>query len=283
MRHPVLTRHEFERRRQQLADLQRYVAEQEQCFHLLHAALQAFVDRYTSLLGPLYLELDALESQLHAASLYLAEALRRNGLDVPLPTPPRATALPQVPRLPESAPLPRQPEGDGVVVVEPPSLKQLYRRAAMRLHPDLAPNEVLRRQREQAMMDANQAYAEGNRFLLERLLLDAGEDPLKVTGSNGDAMLEWLRRSELAVQGRLRVVQAHLISLQAHPMHQLMQAIEGAEGRGLAPFEIMQSRLRTQIGQRRQELYIGQRLQPESELAAAFLAQRVERLGASAC
>ena len=48
----------------------------------------------------------------------------------------------------------------------------------MRLHSDLAPNESLRRQREQAMMDANQAYAEGNRFLLERLLLDAGEDPL---------------------------------------------------------------------------------------------------------
>lgn len=282
MRHPVLTRHEFERRQQQLADLQRYVAEQEQSFHFLHISLQAFVDRYIDLLGPLYLELDALESQLHSASVHLAEALRRNGLAAPLPTPPRATALPRVPRLPEAAPLPQQPAGEGVVEVEPPSLKQLYRRAAMRLHPDLAPNELLRRRREQAMMEANQAYAEGNRFLLERLLLEAGEDPLKVTGSNGDAVLEWLRRSELAVQGRLRVVQAHLVALQAHPMHQLMQAIEGAEGRGLAPFEVMQSRLRTQISQRRQELYIGQRLQPESELAVAFLTQRVERMGASA-
>ncbi|MDT8998570.1 hypothetical protein RQP53_04715 [Paucibacter sp. APW11] len=280
MRTPTITRHELARRRGQLSDLQAYVQSLEGEFGALHQRLQEFVARYTDLLGPLYLELDALESQLHLATSYLSEALRRNGVDVRMPMPPKPTALPQLPTLPAAAPLPHEPQG-GMVEIEPPSLKQLYRRAAMRLHPDLARSDIERLQRETDMIDANAAYAAGDRPRLERLLLRAGEDPLKVTGSNGDAVLEWLRRSELGVQGRLRVVQAHLLALQAHPMHQLLQAISQAEAKGLDPMAVMASRLRTQIAERRQELYIGQRLQPESSLAQAFLHQRIERMGAA--
>ena len=45
------------------------------------------------------------------------------------------------------------------------------------------------------------------------------------------------------------------------------------------PLAIMANRLRAQITERRQELYIGQRLQPESSMAEAFLRQRQQRLG----
>lgn len=280
IRPATITRHELARRRSQLADLRRYLASQEEEFARLREQVQAFLARYTQELGSLYMELDALESQLHAATSYLYEALLRNGVQVSKPLPPRATALPVLPQLPVGAPFPEEPAG-GMVEVAPPTLKQLYRRAAMRLHPDFARNEAERRQREQQMISANEAYAVGDRPRLEHLLLQAGEDPLKVVGNNGDAVLEWLRRSELAVQGRTRVVQAHLLSLQAHPMHQLSEAIVRAEGKGLDPLGIMASRLRAQIGERRQELYIGQRLQPESKLAPAFVHQRVERMGAA--
>lgn len=278
--HLAITRHELERRRAQLADLRRYLASQEHDYRALRAQLQAFIDRYCEQLGPLYLEHDALESQLHTALRLLSEALRRNGMEARTPDPPRATALPHLAHLPDGGPLPPEPQG-GLDDVAPPSLKQLYRRAAMRLHPDLATADSQRCQREQQMVAVNEAYAAHDRVRLEALLLAAGEDPVKVSGSDRQTQMEWLRRAELAVQGRLRVVQAHLVALQAHPMHQLWQAVARAEAKGLDPLAVMAMRLRTQIAERRQELYIGQRLQPESLLALDFLRRRVER--ASAC
>lgn len=274
----AITRHELERRRSQLSELRRYLAQQEQTFTDTRNTVQAFVDRYAATLGPLYMELDALESQLHSATSYLVDALRRNGIDAASPRLPQATALPLIPRLPVGAQPPPEPPG-GMVELAPPLLKTLYRRAAMRFHPDLAPQASERAAREQQMMIVNEAYAAGNRPRLEALLLAVGEDPVKVTGGNADAVRAWLTRAEAAVQGRTRVVQAMLVALKAHPMHQLGQAIVRAEADGLDPFAVMAKRLRAQIGERRQELYIGQRLDADSGLAQAFLRQRAERMG----
>ncbi|MBV8122474.1 MAG: hypothetical protein JO370_00145 [Paucibacter sp.] len=265
------------RRRAQLDDLRLYLRTQEQDYEQLHQQLNTFIARYLAQLEPLYLELDALESQLHQATTGIYEALRHHGVDVSAPTPPQATPLPKLNKLPGSAPLPDVPS-HALVHGPAPTLKQLYRRAAMRLHPDLASSERERHLREQQMRSANEAYALGDRSQLASLLLDAGEDPLKVHGSNGDAVLEALRRTELAVQGRLRVVQAHRVALEAHPMHQLWQAIVHAEAKGLDPLNVMANRLKQQIAERRQEVYIGQRLDPaEADLASAFLHQRAQR------
>jgi hypothetical protein len=276
-----ITRQDLERQRLRLGDLQRQLASHEQQYARLHQRMQAFVDRYIAALGPLYLELDALESQLHSTVSGLAQALRHSGIAVGSPKSPRATELPRLPLLPAGAPMPAEPPA-GVIELPPPTLKTLYRRAAMRLHPDLAPHERERRRREQQMMSVNEAYASGDRGRLEKLLLADGEDPVKVTGGNADALSTWLSCCEQAVRGRLRVVQAHLLLLDAHPMHQLWQAIAGAEARSLDPLAVMASRLRSQIAERRRELYIGQRLQPDSGLAAAFLRRSVERMGGAA-
>lgn len=278
MNNSALSRHGLDRRKAQLQDLQRYLQSQENEFRELHTNLRTFVERYVDTLGCAYLELDALESQLHTATQYLAEALRRNGISARTPRAPQATALPTIPFLPAAAPLPPEP-ADGLIDLPPPSLKTLYRRAAMRLHPDFADTERERQRREQAMMLVNEAYAAERRHQLEALLLAAGEDPVKVTGGNADALRSWLSRCEAAVQGRLRVVQAHRVALEAHPMHQLWQAIRRAEAMGLDPFSVMVKRLHSQIAERRQELYIGQRLQPEPGLAEDFLRRRIERMG----
>ncbi|CAN5261944.1 hypothetical protein BH11PSE10_BH11PSE10_03650 [soil metagenome] len=278
MSNSAINRHELERRRSQLGELQRYLSAQEQAFQAARQTAQAFVDRYAATLGPLYMELDALESQLHSATTYLAEALRRNGINAAAPRAPQATALPLLPHLPSRAPQPPEPPG-GFVELAPPLLKTLYRRAAMRLHPDLAPHERERAQREQKMMVVNEAYAAGDRPRLEALLLATGEDPVKVTGGNADAVRNWLTRTEQAVQGRTRVVQAMHAALKTHPMHQLCHSITRAEAEGLDPFNVMAKRLNAQIAERRQELYIGQRLNAGSGLAQAFLQRRIERVG----
>ncbi len=281
MPNTAITRHDLRRRREQLDDLLRYLDVLEAEHAGLLGQLLAFRARYLQTLGPLFLELDNLEAQLHGATQLLAEALRRQGIEAAVPAAPRGKTLPEFAALPARPPLPPEPFGPRVDLA-PPSLKTLYRRAAMRLHPDLAAvgaDAAERAAREQQMMTVNAAYADSDRAALEALLLAAGEDPVRVVGGQADALRHWLGQCEHGVQGRLRVVQAHFAALKAQPMCALALAIEAAEQRGgIAPFEIMASRLRSQIAERRQELYIGERLQANSALAADFVRRRIGRL-----
>lgn len=274
----AITRHELTRRREQLQDLQRYLAVLEADHDGARAKLLGFRLRYLEALGPLMRELDELETQLHQATALLVEALKRQGVDAPVPTSPRAKAWPEVPALPDAVPLPPEPTGP-MTDLPPPSLKTLYRRAAMRFHPDLAPSGPEREVCEQRMMVVNEAYANSDRAKLESLLLAAGELPEKVIGGPADAVRAWLGLCEHMVQGRIRVVQAQTVVLHNLQMHQLRVAIERAEVGGMKPLDIMASRLRAQISERRQELYIGQRLQPDSDLAASFVKQHQARIG----
>jgi hypothetical protein len=272
----AITRHELTRRREQLQDLRRYLAVLEADHDGARAKLLGFRLRYLEALGPLMRELDELEAQLHQATALLSEALLRQGVDAPVPATPRAKAWPDVPALPEAVPLPPEPTGP-MTDLPPPSLKTLYRRAAMRFHPDLAPSGPERAVCEQRMMVVNEAYASSDRRQLETLLLAAGELPEKVIGGPADAVRAWLGLCEHLVQGRIRVVQAQMLVLQNLQMHQLRVAIERAEAGGMRPLDIMASRLRAQIAERRQELYIGQRLQPDSDLAVSFVRQHQAR------
>jgi hypothetical protein len=273
----AITRHDLTRRREQLQELKRYLAAVEADHDGARAKLLGFRQRYLEALGPLMHELDQLESQLHQATLLLHAALQREGVDAPTPAAPRPKASPDVAALPDAVPLPPEPTGP-LTDLPPPSLKTLYRRAAMRFHPDLAPSGPERAVCEQRMMIVNDAYASGDRHKLETLLLAAGELPEKVIGGPADAVRAWLGLCEHLVQGRIRVVQAQMAVLNSLQMHQLRVAIERAEAGGMRPLEIMAARLRAQITERRQELYIGERLGTDSRLAADFLRKRYERM-----
>ncbi|MBI3348976.1 MAG: hypothetical protein HY020_17425 [Burkholderiales bacterium] len=273
----AITRHELTRRREQLLDMQRYLAVLEADHDGARAKLLGFRQRYLDALGPLMRELDELEAQLLQATALLSAALKRQGVDAPLPGTPQAKAWPDAPALPDATPLPPEPTGP-LTDLPPPSLKTLYRRAAMRFHPDLAPSGPEREVCEQRMMVVNEAYAASDRGRLESLLLAAGELPEKVIGGPADAVRAWLGLCEHLVQGRIRVVQAQTAVLHNLQMHQLRVAIERAETGGMKPLEIMANRLRTQIAERRQELYIGERVGGDTSLAADFLRKRYQRL-----
>ena len=273
----AITRHELTRRREQLQDLQRYLAVIEADHDGARAKLLGFRLRYLDALGPLMRELEELEAQLQQATTLLSVALKRQGVDAPVSASQRAKAWPDIPALPAATPLPPEPTGP-LTDLPPPSLKTLYRRAAMRFHPDLAPHGPEREVCEQRMMVVNDAYANGDRHKLETLLLAAGELPERVIGGPADAVRAWLGLCEHLVQGRIRIVQAQTAVLHNLQMHQLRVAIERAEAGGMKPLDIMAARLRTQIAERRQELYIGERVGGDARLAADFLRKRYQRL-----
>jgi len=284
MQAPPITRRDLERRHAALADLRRYLDGQEHEFNERRRHVQAFAERYLSRLGPLYKELGALDAQLHRTTQDLIGMLRERGLLLAPPPheAPRST-LPQAREpsaghqarfegLPPPAPLPPVPIGADIAQWAPPTLKMLYRRAAMRIHPDRAgPDERLRAAREQMMMKLNAAYAAGERWRIEAMLLAAGEAPAQVTGGNAEALRNWLAHCEQLVQARLRLVNDARAALATQAMHKLWQSVSQAEARGLDPLQLKAAELGRQIDERRKELYIGQRLKPESNLTRAFL------------
>lgn len=269
---PQLWRLEAARRRRQLEDLQGFLATLEREYAALDTQVRAFQQRYEDWLGPGWAQVEALQGELLRALESLARA---RGAALP-PLPPQRRRKP-LPALPPAPPFPEPPASEQDASA--PTLKELHRRAAMRLHPDRAEGDADRTRREALMRDANLAYADADRATLEALLIAAGESPQRLGGFDVHAHWRWLERCEQLAQGRLRLLRAHLLLLRQHPMTVLADAVERAEARGLAPLAIMAARLAAQQQELQQQLYIGARLQPRSELAQAFLAQWQQRWG----
>lgn len=272
---PQLWRLEVARRRRQLEELQAYLVRMEAEFSALERQVLAFQADYQQRLGAGWAEVEALQGELLRTLEGLARA---DGAPLP-PLPPqrRQHALPQ---LPPAVPWPEAPPHE--VELAAPSLKDLHRRAAMRLHPDRASNETDRQRREGLMRDANLAYADHDRATLEALLIAAGESPQRLGGFDIHAHWRWLERCEQLAQGRLRLLRAHLVLLRQHPVTVLAEHVERARGRGLDALAIMALRLRSQAQELRRQLYIGERLQPRSALSRDFLAQWQARWGEGA-
>ncbi|XHS79114.1 J domain-containing protein [Burkholderiaceae bacterium UC74_6] len=293
---PVISRRDLERRHAALTDLRRYLALQEREFEHRRRQVQDFAERYQALFGPLYQELSALDTQLRTATHTLIDTMRRHGIELRLPEPStqartastQGALLSQMPQLartarfeglPPAEALPPVPVGADISQWAPPTLKMLYRRAAMRLHPDRAGSDVERPEREQLMMAVNAAFAASDRQALETLLLAAGDEPSTVHGGNAQALRNWLASCEDLVQARLRLVASYLEALSNHSLGRLCEQVTQSESRGLDPMGLMAFKLREQIAERRKELYIGQRVKPDSSLAHAFLHQRAQRGG----
>lgn len=269
---PQLWRLEAARRRRQLEELQRYLREVEAEYQTLRDQVLQFQRRYDERLAAAWAEVDALQAQLLGALEQLAHGL--GAPRPPLPPQRRTQALPCLPPAPDWPAAP--PEDAGL---QAPTLKELHRRAAMRLHPDRAADEQERERREALMRDANLAYTDRDRAALEALLIAAGESPQRLGGFDVHAQWRWLERCEDLAQGRLRVLRAHLMLLRQHPLTVLAEHVDRAQTRGLDALAIMAVRLRTQAQELRQQLYIGARLSPSSQLAGQFLAQWQARWG----
>ncbi len=269
---PTLWRLEAARRRRQLEELQHFLAGMEAEFNGLSEQVLAFMARYERQLGDAWQQVEHLNGEL----LRALDALARAQGDLPPAYPPMRHRS-SLPTLPAAVPWPDPPADEAARVA--PSLKDLHRRAAMRLHPDRADTDADRTRREALMRDANLAYADQDRATLEALLIASGESPQRLGGFDVTAHWRWLERCENLAQGRLRVVRAHLLLLRQHPMTVLADAVDRAQERGLDALAIMAARLQSQAAELAQQLYIGVRLQPSSALAQRFLAQWRDRWG----
>lgn len=205
-------REELRQRRAILAVLQRRLEQRERDLEALLDELGGFERRYEQVLGTRYARLFELFTRIAEAR---EQALTGE------PPPPRGTDA----------------AGAGCGVTEPSrrppeSARQLFRKLARRIHPDLAPDAAERERRTRLMIRANLAYEHGDTETLRKLLDEWEQDPDSVQGTGMLADLTRVIRRIMQVKARLKTVEAELDQLRNSPRMQLFTEAGAAAGRG---------------------------------------------------
>ena len=228
----------------ELAELQSRLADLELALLTLRLELGEFEKRYYAKVGPLYAELDELEAQI----------AERNAQRQPLDPKVAEVAINARSRAEES----RRTVG-AVVSLPPPvtrsqSLKDLYRAAAKRLHPDLSRDEANRAIRERLMKEANLAYEKGEENRLREILEEYDSSPDSVVGNDvGAELVRAIRRISLA-NAKIKKIEQEITDLKTSELAKLRMTVEEERQKGNDVLAQLADSLRKKIQERQQQL-----------------------------
>ena len=212
---------ELLRKREELAAIRATLAERELELVDLRSQLAAFEGRYLRQVGTLYAELDEwkariseLQARLHpsAASTAQAEEAREKA---------RQTYEEAHGEASETSDFTPSPE-----------LKRMYRKAAKRIHPDLATDPADRERRTHFMAEANRAYETGDAEALQRILDEYQDGAESVAGEGiGAELIRIIRQISLA-RTRLSAIEQELVTLRKSEIALLKKQAEEREQEG---------------------------------------------------
>jgi hypothetical protein len=219
---------------EEVAALERRVAERERDLVSVTTELQQLQARYLSELGSLYAELTALDQEL-------AQAEIKAGL--------------RVPDAPEGGeaegPATLEPAGCSSTSAPSNALKAMFRDIARAVHPDAAPaahtDERTRYRRHSLMAEANRAYAERDEDRL-RLILRAWKlDEDAATCADPEAERARLHRRAAAFTERLAALDADFDALRSSAIARLKTRIDEARRQGWDLFAEMVRQIKREI------------------------------------
>ena len=230
----------------ELASLESTLVQKELELRTLQAQLRVFEAEYFRIVGIRYAELDEIKAKI------LEFQARRN----PENEKARQRAEQARFRAEESA-----KETRGFLEKEKPkkfspseSLKNLYRRVAKSIHPDLATDERECARRQRLMAEANRAYEEGNEARLEAILRGWESSPDRVNGEGVGAELIRVIRKIAQVEERLQAIESEIAKLKGSELYRLKLKVEEAERKGRDLLHEMASQLDDEISLARQKL-----------------------------
>lgn len=216
----------FDRQAAELARLQAELAESELQLATLTAELSAFEVVYLRTIGLRYAELDGVEAEIAALLATRSPGDRSAGE--------RAAAARERAEESEQAAQWATAGEDEVERFEPSEdLKRLYRRAAKRLHPDLADDDDDRARRQRFMAEANHAYAQGDEEGLRELLQDWESHAEAVAGDSPDLELRRVCRMIDQARRRLDAIAAELLTLERSDLCLLYRRLDRARRVGV--------------------------------------------------
>lgn len=212
---------ELQKYKARLALLREDLAQWETDLHTLQTQLGAFNARYLQAVGHLLVEIDRLRAEIARlrALLYPEEVEEEE-----------ARKAEEQARATEEAV--GEAKGRKTKFEAPEELKDLYRKAAKRFHPDLASDPADRARRERLMKEINLAYEAGDLERLQRLLQEEGELPEEEPGESiGEQLVRIIRKID-QVEKRLYEIRQHIKALQESDLYDLMVRAEKAEREG---------------------------------------------------
>lgn len=233
---------ELQRKHGELASIRVALAERELELADLRAQLKAFEGQYLREVGVLYAELDdwdartaELEARLEssASARERAARARKRADDTHEATHGEASKTPNF-----------QPSAD---------LKNLFRDAAKRIHPDFAKDDADRERRTRFMAQANEAYSRGDAETLQQILDEYRDSSDFVPGEGIAAELIRIIRQIAAAKTHIAAIEQELESLRASDLAKLRQDVQTAEEQGRDLLTELATTVRGQLERARKE------------------------------
>lgn len=244
---------ELERKKAVLAELEAQLADRELELASFQADLVHFERQYLQTVGRRYAVLDDLKAKIAEARARQSPQ-RADVLDQARQARARAQesaravgeAGPEVPLLEDAVP-PSRPDRSE-------SLRNLYRQAAMLLHPDRTLDGGEKEKRRQLMAEANEAYRRGDEEWLRAILREWHTSPENVQGDGPGAELIRVIRMIAQVEKRLKAIAAEMEQLRQGELFKLKSQVEEARGNGRDILKDLCDRLDGEIARARDEL-----------------------------
>ncbi|MGV1017562.1 MAG: J domain-containing protein [Fluviibacter phosphoraccumulans] len=235
---------ELQRLKTDQTELEINVADSELEHGTLKTETARFKQRYYQTVGRLYAELDdwiakvaraqagkfpkneELETEAKAAEKQAEKSAEEAGIKEPVPEP-----LPEI----------------------TPELKQLFRKAAMLIHPDRATTDQERQRRTVLMAQINCAYEKGNQAEIEKIVSEFGQDPEAIAGDDvGSQIVKAIRRIA-QLKRRLGELLGLIDEIRQSEIHELRTTVEESEALGGDPLGDLAKQLMKDISEQRVE------------------------------
>lgn len=235
---------ELSRKQGELTELQSRLADFELQLLTLRLEIGEFEKLYYAKVGPLYAELDEIEAQIAER---LAQRQPQDSSAAVAASNARSRAQESRRIVDAALTLP-------AAVERSQELKDLYRAAAKRLHPDLSRDETDRTIRERLMTEANLAYEKGDENRLREILEEYDSDPDLVKGDDvGAELVRTIRRISL-VTVKIRKIEQEITDLNKSELAQLRLTVKEENQRGNDVLAQLAKSLQRKIQERRQHL-----------------------------
>jgi hypothetical protein len=208
---------EFER-------LSRELAESELELATLENELSAFEKRYARTAGFLFAELDIIDREI------ARELLRLHPEEKYQQSFQRAEKKAQAS---QDAVNEKAEQDDQQRYMPTEEIKNLYRKVAKTIHPDLAVNEAERAFRTSLMVRANAAYKRGDQQALEQILYEwEHRDEKSFSQEEESKESNSLKRKIAQIKDRLKEIATRIGELKKSDLYQLMLKVEEADRKG---------------------------------------------------
>jgi hypothetical protein len=211
---------ELEKKKAELAVLEKSLAQHELDLATLRAQLRDFELRYLEVVGRRFAELDELEAEIAE----IAARLRPDAPEI------QERARQARSKAEESASTTQlAPDARSAGGFAPSSqLREIYRAAAKEIHPDLASDEDERALRQRVMADVNRAYEQQDEAAIKAILLDWAGRPDAIKGEGPLPELGRIIRTIDRVEKRLAEIRKEMTDIEATTLHRLWKQADRA-------------------------------------------------------